>query len=170
MLKNTRVAETWTANDVVSGLVALNTANGTVESMAQEWYAGLVYNSVGSGIGQLDMDDKKTVKDFFKSQYEQAYKDQSGATTMPSAYRSSKSVVCKAVRLGVELLDESGKARGKTEVEKECKELEGGDKSNVDKITTMLGTVSTLIDKARDEGEDLRTVQALLADLHSKCS
>lgn len=45
-----------------------------------------------------------------------------GATRMPGAYRSAKSVLTKALRMGVALLDASGKPRGKTAVEKDCKE------------------------------------------------
>lgn len=170
MLKHTKPKETWTRADVVKGLSAIEQAQGVADGMAQDWYKGLVYNAIGSGFVQVDHNDKKSVKELWSEAYEKEFKTANNAKTMPSAYRSAKSVVCKAIRLDVELLNEDGTARGKTDVEKECNEKEANDKSNVDKITTMLGTVSALIDKARDEGESLTTVQALLADLHAKCS
>ena len=45
-----------------------------------------------------------------------------GATRMPGDYRSAKSVIRKALRMGVALLDANGKPRGKSAVEKDCKE------------------------------------------------
>ena len=42
-------------------------------------------------------------------------------TAMPAAWRSSKSVLCKALQLGVPIVDDTGKALGKTDVEKRCK-------------------------------------------------
>ena len=56
-----------------------------------------------------------------KASYEGEFKEKNGLKQMPSKYRSAKSVICKALAHNVELLDEEGYPRGKTEVEKDIK-------------------------------------------------
>lgn len=57
----------------------------------------------------------------YKAALEQEFKQKNSLKQMPSKYRSAKSVICKALASGVELLDEEGYPRGKTEVEKDIK-------------------------------------------------
>lgn len=57
----------------------------------------------------------------YKASVEQDFKQKNNLKQMPSKYRSAKSVICKALASGVELLDEEGYPRGKTEVEKDIK-------------------------------------------------
>lgn len=58
----------------------------------------------------------------YKKAYEKEFKADNNLKTMPGKYRSAKSVICKALDRGVELLDYEGYPRGKSEVEKDCKE------------------------------------------------
>lgn len=53
---------------------------------------------------------------------EEKFKEMTGETTMPSAYRSAKCVIVKAYTLGITTLNSNNEARGKTEVEKAIKE------------------------------------------------
>jgi hypothetical protein len=55
---------------------------------------------------------------------EDTWKAQTGATSMPSTYRSAKAVALKAVEGGRDLLDSEGNPKGKTAVEKETKAAE----------------------------------------------
>lgn len=59
----------------------------------------------------------------YKALLEAEFKQKNNLKQMPSKYRSAKSVICKALASGVELLDEEGYPRGKTEVEKDIKML-----------------------------------------------
>lgn len=55
---------------------------------------------------------------------EAAFKKNNKGATIPGAFRTAKSVALKAIRLDVPLVDGDGKARGKTAVEKDCKEAQ----------------------------------------------
>ena len=55
---------------------------------------------------------------------EAAFKKNNKGAAIPGAFRSAKSVVLKALRLGVALVDGDGNALGKTAVEKACKEAQ----------------------------------------------
>lgn len=156
----------WTSNNVVDGLVALAESQGLVDESASDWWGGLVSYVVGSLGGNIESEEAR--KSLFKDTIEAEYKSEVDSKTMPGAYRSAKSVINKAAKYGVELLAEDGTARGKSEVEKECAELAKASKTNVDKLLSALNTVSSLIDNAKGEGEDLSTVRAILADLYTK--
>lgn len=55
------------------------------------------------------------------SSWEDGYKQDTGAATMPGAYRSAKSVLKSAIKGGIPLLDAEGMPRGKTSIEKDIK-------------------------------------------------
>ncbi len=57
------------------------------------------------------------------SQIESQYKV-TNSGPMPPKYRSAKSVLVKAMRLGVSTTDRNGAPLGKSEVEKRCKDLD----------------------------------------------
>ena len=56
------------------------------------------------------------------SQIESQYK-MTNSGPMPPKYRSAKSVLVKAMRLGISTADQNGVPLGKSEVEKRCKDL-----------------------------------------------
>lgn len=56
-----------------------------------------------------------------KEPIETEFKQKNSLKQMPGKYRSAKSVICKALKYGVELLDADGFPRGKSEVEKDLK-------------------------------------------------
>ena len=53
--------------------------------------------------------------------WEDGYKQDTGQSTMPGAYRSAKSVLKNAIKAGIPLLDGEGEPRGKTAIEKDIK-------------------------------------------------
>jgi hypothetical protein len=53
--------------------------------------------------------------------WQEEYKQETGAATMPGAYRSAKSVLKNAIKGGIPLLDAEGEPRGKTAIEKDIK-------------------------------------------------
>lgn len=57
----------------------------------------------------------------YKALSEAEFKEKNGLKQMPSKYRSTKSVIVNALKNNVELLDEDGFPRGKTEVERDIK-------------------------------------------------
>jgi hypothetical protein len=82
-----------------------------------------------------------------------------------STYRVVKGVVIKAVELGIALVRKDGKAKGKTEVEKEIKEAVG-DKSPADKFKSTMNT-ATLIE-AKLDVNDVAVAAGLVKDLLDK--
>lgn len=57
----------------------------------------------------------------YKALSEAEFKEKNGLKQMPSKYRSTKSVIVNALKNNVELLDDDGFPRGKTEVEKDIR-------------------------------------------------
>jgi len=74
---------------------------------------------------------------------------------MPTSYRSAKSVVLAAVKAGVSLIREDGTFKGKTELEKECKEGKS-DKTPVEKFTIAMNTATNVF-------ADCATLEEMLA-------
>lgn len=166
---NVKPKTVWTTSHVVSRLVELDDTTAIVEAAVADWWAGLVSACMEQQFYAMDPDDKATAKARWADAFEAPYKDKTGASKMPGAYRSSKSTIMKAIRLDVELLNSDGTARGKSEIEKECKDKSAEGKTNLDKLLAALNTVSSLVDKARDDGENLTSVRGILADIHDKC-
>ena len=159
----------WSKTDVVKGLIALGETLDIAESSRADWWGGLVSASMENNVYIAQEEGKDVLKNFWATFIEDDYKAEAGVSKMPGAYRSAKTVINKALAAGVELLDSDGNPRGKSEIEKETREAQP-EKSNVDKLLTCLTTVSNLLDKAKDEGEDLAQVRGLLADLYTKAS
>lgn len=93
------------------------TAAAAVEGDCWKEEVALVAN-MSNHVGALSGKDYND----WKKSYEQEFKKENNLKAMPGKYRSAKSVICKALDKGVELLDVDGYPRGKSEVEKECKE------------------------------------------------
>lgn len=167
-MKNVTVIRTVGSKQVVDGLVSIKEASAITDGMAKEWYGNLVLSSVKL-LGEVFNfnGSQDNLKQLFVDGYEKAYKKETGDKSMPGAYRSAKSVITKAITFDVELLNEDGTPRGKTEVEKDIKELQAV-KTNVEKIDGLLETVSKLIDSAKSEGESLAGVAQTLTDLYKK--
>jgi hypothetical protein len=62
---------------------------------------------------------------YLLTQIEKAYKSLEGQQAMPEKYRSNKSILVGAFRLGVPIFDQFGKPLGKTAVERLCKSNTG---------------------------------------------
>lgn len=54
--------------------------------------------------------------------FEATYKIETGDKSMPNPYRSAKSVISNAVALGIDLLDDDGMPKGKTQLQREIKD------------------------------------------------
>jgi len=151
-------------------LANIASTSAGLEDCKEEWYKNLVRSVLGNGCPVEDpTDSDKTRQGWFKENMEQPYKEENGVKSMETAYRSSKSVINRAIKVNVELLDEHGTPKGKTAVENECKEAEGA-KSNEDKALGLLTTVSKVIDKMIEEGEDTATIARAIEDLEIKAS
>ena len=84
------------------------------------------------------------------------------------AYRSAKSVALKALEVGVCLLYEKGKPKGKTQVENEIKELANESvKTPLDKFRSTMNTATAIGDKLLTEMELLSALQ-LVKELNDK--
>lgn len=62
------------------------------------------------------------------------------------AYRSSKSLILRASRLGVKIV-QNDEVRGKSDVQDECNELEKTEKTAGQKFTTAINTANSLTEK-----------------------
>jgi hypothetical protein len=128
----------------------------------------------GSGYGKLiefastltnSVEDTKQL-DVLKSTLETAegeYKKGMKAERMPAAYRSAKSVIVTAVSMSISLIDEEGKYKGKTQLEKEIKEGKPG-KPEFEKFKSAMNT-ATLIFGKLDTLDDVRNAKELVRQL-----
>lgn len=94
---------------------------------------------------------------------EDEYKSSRKGAEIPSTYRSNKSVLLSALKGGVDLFDENGKARGKTDVEKALKEGKA-DKPHMDKVRSTLDTFAKLYNGCAN-AEERAEARNLLATL-----
>lgn len=85
-------------------------------------------------------------------------KQQNGKKSKPGAYRSAKSVLCKAVSLRVPLFDASGKPRGKTAVEKDCKTPKTPEEKVVGNLKHALDAIKSGVPVSSD-------IRALIVEL-----
>jgi hypothetical protein len=92
----------------------------------------------------------KTLRDWFKSHEEATANEKDGVKLNTiGAYRSTKSVIAAAARYGVAIVDQKGNVRGKTEVEKEIKDLrqpEAAIKTVERSITAITGKYEAVTD------------------------
>lgn len=79
-----------------------------------------------------------------------------------STYRVAKGVIVQAVSLGVALVDEKGKPRGKTDIEDELKGLKD-EKPAIDKFKATMATATALA--AKLDAKDTVMAAAMVSDL-----
>lgn len=105
------------ANEIMVGFAA----SQQVESDCWREEVAYTCNMLSNTFADLSGDSNKILELYKdnKKANEREFKEKNGLTQMPSKYRSAKSVICKALKNDVELLDLDGRPRGKTEVEKE---------------------------------------------------
>lgn len=82
------------------------------------------------------------------------------------AYRSAKSVILAAIEQGISLVDGEGKVRGKTEIEKQLKELKV-EKTPMEKFRLMHSSLSAIASVLTDSAE-LKEAAQLVEDLYAK--
>lgn len=118
-------------------------------------------------VGKLTPENKSKALEEVLKNGEKEHKQASKDASMPGAYRSGKSVVCKAVHLGVSLTDEKGKPKGKTQLEKECK-LAETPKPVLDKFRATMQASFSLLNQI-DNTADLAAAKLLIAQLAEQC-
>lgn len=156
-------------SDIVDGIRQMAEAEAVTSGLAAEWWGDLAKYfakvSQQAEQGHAEEDAKAEFKGI-----EAEYREYMGEKEpLPGSYRSAKSVVNKALRLGVTLVKANGHPKGKTEVEKECKALVDP-KTNEDKAMDLLSTVSKLLDKMAEDGEDTSRVAETLQHLEIKAA
>lgn len=110
------------AADIANVYVTLDQAKGAVAAGAENVWRDLVVFAC-QALGP-DAKNPETVMAHLESTIEvEIVKAQAGKKSKPGAYRSAKSVINKAIGSGVALFEADGvTVRGKTAVEKDCKE------------------------------------------------
>lgn len=88
----------------------------------------------------------KELKDYLKNRETEA-KDADSKWKPSGAYRSNKSLIIRAVRLKVGLMNGKDTPRGKSEVQDECNELETTEKSPWDQFAAAMNTATKKFDK-----------------------
>jgi hypothetical protein len=83
---------------------------------------------------------------------------------LPGSYRSAKSVCLAAIKAGVALVDEKGRAKGKTAVEKEIKEGKA-EKSASEKAKALIASLTAVCDKA--DTAELAIIKRMVAEMYS---
>ena len=155
--------------EVAKALDLTKRGEEALEKKQEQWWGRLVelYQRMG---GQA----------FFE--VEKRYKELSGSTSMPSSYRSAKSVIQKAAQFGV-LRSGQGKTATEKAIKEKKKELEKEDKANegdkeayVDKKLKQISKIRKDIAKhstelSEDEIWEIHSeVQRLMSDLESMVS
>lgn len=118
-------------------------------------------------VGKLTPENKSKALEEVLKNGEKEHKQASKDASMPGAYRSGKSVVCKAVHLGVALLDDKGKPKGKTQLEKDNKAAEAP-KPTLDKFRATMQASFSLLNQI-DNTADLAAARLLIAQLAEQC-
>lgn len=131
---------------LVEQLKAQRIAEQETTAIASEWWGTMALAVSATNEWVSDDSDKKELAKMLAANVEARFKDETGDKSMPSAYRSAKSVVCSAKEYGVSLLNHDGSPKGKTEVEKEIKEAKA-DKSTDDKIAALASTIARLLER-----------------------
>lgn len=101
-----------------------------------------------SGDGEQE---SKRVRDLFKGDEDAAKNEHKVSLNDHGAYRSNKSVIGSAIKLGVALRNAAGVPRGKTEVEKEIKGLKEAE-SPLETIKKSALLQSKKLKQMREEG------------------
>lgn len=127
-------------------------------------FADLVHYVVAHALADVRAEDQAEVLGNMLKKQEGEYKAEKKLDSMPTAYRSAKSVIVKAVTLGVSLVDAKGKARGKSELESECKEKAGDSKPEIQKFTSTMATAMSIFAKL-DTLHDVDVAYKLVEEL-----
>lgn len=129
--------------------------------------AGNLWNNLAGYIGELaQFHDVENIKSVLKNREKEYGEINKVKLSTIGAYRSAKSVALKAVSLAVNLLNENGEARGKSEVEKDIKDNKE-DKPVIDKIQSTCNTLNALLDQLADV-DDARMALIMIDQLRDK--
>lgn len=114
-------------------------------------------------LNHLETDDQ--CKEVFKELEKTA---KAGGWKPSNVYMSNKSVILRAKRLSVPLLDAKGKVRGKSEVQDDCNALEDNSKSPFEKFQAAVERASAYLDKL--EPGQIPPAYMLIKELHAKAN
>ena len=105
-----------TISGSVEKLALLERVEGVHKEESENWFKSLL-----DLVGQHPLED---IPELFKA-YEKVYKDTTGSTSMPTKYRSAKSVINKGLSVDLDMWTRDGKTQlwGKSMIEKEVKSL-----------------------------------------------
>jgi hypothetical protein len=90
--------------------------------------------------------------------WEDEYKRDTDATSMPDAYRSAKSVLKNAIKAGVPLVNDDGTPKGKTAVEKAIKAAKDATAWWPDPPTKAQSLAETLIKYCQKHSLDVESI------------
>ena len=110
-------------------LVSDQAVNSTFEKMLRVAYT---HAGVETFVKEVKETEAKIKKDF-------------EITSMPGPWRSAKSVVFSAMRLGISLIDSNGQCHGKTFLQNKIKEMKSGDKPEVTLEEYVTKVINSLI-------------------------
>lgn len=111
-----------------------------------------------------DVDGAKACIKVGEDEYVQAHPKGAKPSEL-SAYRSAKSVALAAVKGCIALVDEAGKARGKTEVEGDIKAGKD-EKTPIQKLSHTLKTMEALVQQC--EGADYAEARKMIAETYAR--
>lgn len=97
---------------LVDGLVFITEADAALKDERDGWFNQLLKAAMDCGDHELMF-----------SEVESEYKGRTMSTSMPSTYRSAKTVIGKAISLGVDIYDENMNLKGKTRLEQDVRAL-----------------------------------------------
>lgn len=101
----------------------------------------------------------KAMSDYLNNRVKEA-REQDHKWDPSNAFRSNKSLILRAIRLGVNMVDSRDQPRGKTEVQDTCNELEKKDLSPFDQFMAAVNMVSKKLDKL-EQGQKVTAIAAI---------
>lgn len=134
-------------NDLVDQLVLLGQVEDAYNQEAGNWFTNLLVD-FGQATGGHTV---------YFSNFEVEYKERTQSTSMPSVYRSAKSVILQGYKYGIDMWDPE--LMGKTAIEKAIKEY----KQTQTKLVTDEEVFSSLV---QDTDNLLRRIDSVVADEH----
>lgn len=150
--------EVYDAIEVLAGDIALiSTATTAMNEMNRDMY-GNVANYIHHHINDITgLDLREGLAKQALDELEKRIKDKHGVTSLPNSYRSSKSVLLKAIALGIYIYDENDKLQPKSVLEKRVKKymaaaegMPAASQLGLRNIGDAVSTTKTDYEKVRD--------------------
>lgn len=141
-------------NSLVEDLALVVSSEEALKDINKDMYKRVALACIGSLPMGTELDNGQITDSFIErcNLIEEALKVQHNITSMPTSYRTAKSVLLKAAHRGVSVWDEDGNVVGKSELEKRVRNAIEKTDSDVVTSATNVATPATSSKSWQEEG------------------